>query len=88
MDRQTNRSQPPVSLAEPTTRMLLALTFVTGIVDAVSFLGLGQVFALLAILLGALTSALLLKESLRLPIFAAALVTLTVLPAHASLKRS
>jgi uncharacterized membrane protein YoaK (UPF0700 family) len=27
------------------TRALLALTFVTGIVDAVSFLGLGQVIA-------------------------------------------
>jgi uncharacterized membrane protein YoaK (UPF0700 family) len=29
--------------------MLLALTFVTGIVDAVSFLGLGQVFAAMQI---------------------------------------
>lgn len=37
--------QPSVSLSDQTTRMLLALTFVTGIVDAVSFLGLGQVFA-------------------------------------------
>lgn len=45
MDRQASRSKPPLSLADPTTRVLLALTFVTGIVDAVSFLGLGQVFA-------------------------------------------
>jgi uncharacterized membrane protein YoaK (UPF0700 family) len=30
---------------DPLTRTLLALTFVTGIVDAVAFLGLGQVFA-------------------------------------------
>jgi uncharacterized membrane protein YoaK (UPF0700 family) len=33
------------AMADPPTRTLLTLTFVTGIVDAVSFLGLGQVFA-------------------------------------------
>jgi uncharacterized membrane protein YoaK (UPF0700 family) len=32
-------------MREPLTRTLLVLTFVTGIVDAVSFLALGQVFA-------------------------------------------
>jgi uncharacterized membrane protein YoaK (UPF0700 family) len=32
-------------LAPPLTRTLLILTFVTGIVDAASFIGLGQVFA-------------------------------------------
>jgi uncharacterized membrane protein YoaK (UPF0700 family) len=32
-------------MADPLTRTLLALTAVTGIVDAVSFLALGQVFA-------------------------------------------
>lgn len=43
--RHVSHSSPPVSLADPTMRALLALTFVTGIVDAVTFLGLGQVFA-------------------------------------------
>lgn len=32
-------------MRDPLTRTLLVLTFVTGIVDAVSFLALGQVFA-------------------------------------------
>lgn len=45
MERQISHSQPPVSLADPTTRVLLALTFVTGIVDAVSFLGLAAFIA-------------------------------------------
>ncbi len=35
----------PRRLSDPLTRTLLALTFVTGIVDAVSFLGLAQVFS-------------------------------------------
>jgi uncharacterized membrane protein YoaK (UPF0700 family) len=33
------------SIREPLPRTLLGLTFVTGLVDAISFLGLGQVFA-------------------------------------------
>lgn len=33
------------SIRDPLSRTLLGLTFVTGILDAVSFLGLGQVFA-------------------------------------------
>jgi uncharacterized membrane protein YoaK (UPF0700 family) len=37
--------EPPHRLSDPLTRTLLALTFVTGIVDAVSFLGLAQVFS-------------------------------------------
>jgi uncharacterized membrane protein YoaK (UPF0700 family) len=36
---------PAASLRGPLPRALLALTFVTGVVDAISFLALGQVFA-------------------------------------------
>jgi uncharacterized membrane protein YoaK (UPF0700 family) len=38
------RQQAAGSLRHPLTRVLLALTFSTGLVDAVSFLGLGHVF--------------------------------------------
>jgi hypothetical protein len=34
----------PVAMRDPLTRTLLILTFVTGIVDVVSFLALGNVF--------------------------------------------
>ena len=37
--------QRPIGLADPLTHTLIGLTFVTGIVDAVAFLGLGEVFA-------------------------------------------
>lgn len=35
----------PVTLRDPLTRALLALTFTTGLIDAVSYLGMGHVFA-------------------------------------------
>jgi uncharacterized membrane protein YoaK (UPF0700 family) len=34
-----------IDLRQPLTRSLLALTFATGMIDAVSYLGLGRVFA-------------------------------------------
>src|SRR6478609_804203 len=46
--RQERKSAPQIKSVPmwgPLTRTLLVLTFVTGIVDAVSFLALGQVFA-------------------------------------------
>jgi len=36
---------PAINLRHPLTRSLLALTFATGMIDAVSYLGLGRVFA-------------------------------------------
>jgi uncharacterized membrane protein YoaK (UPF0700 family) len=38
-------AQPAIRIAEPLPRTLVALTFVTGMVDAISFLALGLVFA-------------------------------------------
>ncbi len=42
--RMTTAAPPIASLRHPLPRALLVLTFTTGIVDAVSFLGLGHVF--------------------------------------------
>jgi hypothetical protein len=58
-----------------------------GLAMALEVLLLGSA-AIAAIPLGALTGALPLRVSLSLPIAAAALITLAVLLAHASLKRS
>jgi uncharacterized membrane protein YoaK (UPF0700 family) len=44
MVRMTAAAPPVGSLRQPLPRALLVLTFTTGIVDAVSFLGLGHVF--------------------------------------------
>src|ERR1700690_1794522 len=43
-DRQTLIESAASSLTHPLTRTLLSLTFTTGLVDAVSYLGIGHVF--------------------------------------------
>jgi uncharacterized membrane protein YoaK (UPF0700 family) len=42
---QASRARAAASVNHPLTRALLVLTFTTGLVDAVSYLGLGRVFA-------------------------------------------
>ncbi len=42
---QATRARAAASVNHPLTRALLVLTFTTGLVDAVSYLGLGRVFA-------------------------------------------
>lgn len=44
MDDQALSRRAALSIRHPLTRTLLALTFTTGLVDAVSYLGLGHVF--------------------------------------------
>jgi uncharacterized membrane protein YoaK (UPF0700 family) len=39
------RDAAAIDLRQPLTRSLLALTFATGMIDAVSYVGLGRVFA-------------------------------------------
>src|SRR6516164_1088481 len=93
-----------VSVRHPLARALLALTFTTGLVDAVSYLALGRVFtanmtgnvvllgfgiaggsgkgslrrfaAVLAMLVGAIAGALLLKSSVFAPLALAAVLAL------------
>jgi len=43
-DRQALIEEAAASLSHPLTRMLLVLTFTTGLVDGVSYLGIGHVF--------------------------------------------
>jgi uncharacterized membrane protein YoaK (UPF0700 family) len=43
-DHEALRHRAARSIQHPLARMLLMLTFTTGLVDAVSFLGLGRVF--------------------------------------------
>src|SRR6202011_1070824 len=44
-DRESLSLRAARSIRHPLTRTLLVLTFTTGLVDAVSYLGLGHVFA-------------------------------------------